>query len=61
MICDKCKKMMVLSAFSFGECKECEIDIVCPHIPCYHLCKACAEKLNRCEQCGYLLEVKKEN
>jgi hypothetical protein len=58
MFCEKCKNKVVLNVITFTECNECDIDVVSPHLPAYTLCEECAKKLNRCQQCGYLLEDK---
>ena len=52
MICNKCSKIVALSAFSEGKCKICEKPTPTPHIPSYSVCNECSEKNNICEQCG---------
>lgn len=48
--------MIVMSAFSFGNCEGCSKEISTPHIPGYKLCDDCAENSNKCKQCNYGLE-----
>lgn len=50
--CDKCKKLMVLHAFSEGECKACELVFQRGHIPCGGYCDDCAKRYNICYNCG---------
>ena len=52
MKCNKCKNMIILHAFSSGNCEKCGKEITTPHIPCDKLCKECANKFDRCKQCG---------
>lgn len=52
MICKQCEGIVVLHAFSHGNCKICDKEIDTPHIPCYEVCKKCSETQNICEQCG---------
>lgn len=52
MTCDRCKRMIVAHAFSFGKCKLCGSDITTPHMPCYDICDVCSDKHNKCVQCG---------
>ena len=52
MNCKKCERIIVLHAFSNGECKICNEEITTPHIPCNKVCESCSEKDNLCEQCG---------
>jgi hypothetical protein len=52
MICNNCKHMIVLHAFSEGECKHCKEKITTSHIPCHEVCKTCSEKHDVCEQCN---------
>lgn len=56
LLCKKCKHIICLQAFSFGKCEICGTKVVTPHIPCYKLCPECSKNLNRCEQCGELIE-----
>lgn len=51
-ICSDCRTMIVLHAFSEGECKICKKKILTVHIPCYELCDECSEENNICKQCG---------
>jgi hypothetical protein len=41
MLCEKCFGIVVLHAFSEGNCQECTTKIITPHIPCYKICKSC--------------------
>jgi hypothetical protein len=52
MLCEKCKHIICLQAFSYGKCKVCGNEVVTPHIPCYSICKSCSDTYNLCEQCG---------
>lgn len=52
MICNKCSKIVALSAFSEGKCKICKSPTPTPHIPSYTVCKKCSEEKGLCEQCG---------
>jgi len=52
LVCKICLRSAYLQAFSFGKCKICGTDIVCPHIGCYAVCDECAERLSLCKQCG---------
>lgn len=55
-ICNNCKGMVVMHAFSFGNCAFCGEDVSTPHIPCYRYCDECAENKSICKQCGNELE-----
>lgn len=55
-ICNHCEGMIVMNAFSFSECRHCGKEVVTPHIPSYEYCEACADKLNKCIQCGGSVE-----
>ena len=48
--------MVVLHAFSEGECEMCGEKISTPHIPCDKVCNECSEKFNFCEVCGIIIE-----
>lgn len=52
MICDKCEKMIVLHAFSNGECIICNCEVVTGHIPCDKVCDECSKENNICKSCG---------
>jgi len=52
MECDKHYRMVVLHAFSTGNCKFCGEEITTPHIPCNKVCPECSEKIGVCEICG---------
>lgn len=52
MICDNCKRMICMQAFTNTKCEICETKIITGHMPGYKVCKKCAEKNNLCEQCG---------
>lgn len=52
MKCKKCEHMIVLHAFSFGNCELCEKEISTSHIPCDKICPKCAEENDLCESCG---------
>jgi hypothetical protein len=56
MICKPCKNSFYGQGFSKLNCLGCNILINSVHTPCMKYCKACAEKLNICEQCGEKLE-----
>lgn len=44
--------MIVLHAFSQGECVECDAHIDTGHIPCDKVCQKCSNEKNLCEVCG---------
>lgn len=58
MICDKCKNIISMSAFTKTNCNKCGIEITTGHIPGYTICKSCSEELELCEQCGEELKEK---
>lgn len=51
MECEKCKTMIVLSAFSNGNCYICDKKITTSHIPCDKLCEECSDEQMRCKVC----------
>lgn len=58
MKCNKCKRILVLHAFSQGKCKICGCNITTPHIPSYEVCEKCSKEKNLCEQCGEEIDHK---
>lgn len=54
-ICNNCRNRVVMHAFSFSNCEGCNMEISTPHIPGYKFCDDCAEKGNKCKQCGHEL------
>jgi len=52
MKCLKHKNMIVLHAFSEGNCENCDCVISTPHIPCDRICEACSIKYKLCQVCG---------
>ncbi len=52
MICEKCKKIIVLHAFTDTECEHCGDKIQTHHIPGYKICEKCSDKYIACQQCG---------
>ena len=52
MVCENCKGMIVMHAFSDGECEICEQKVVTSHIPCDKLCENCSTVYSRCKVCG---------
>lgn len=52
MVCNKCKEMIVMHAFSESNCIICGEEITTAHIPSYKACKECSEELNLCQKCG---------
>lgn len=52
MVCNKCKKLIILNGFSESNCIMCGDLMTTPHIPSYKVCKGCSEEMNICEQCG---------
>jgi len=53
MKCDKHSQgMIVLHAFSDGECEVCGQEVVTAHIPCDEVCERCSEDNNLCQVCG---------
>ncbi len=59
MICTNCKNIVVLHAFSSGECTVCKEVVNTGHIPCYKVCLECSEELHLCQQCGKPLALVK--
>ncbi len=51
-VCKKCKNMIVMHAFSEGNCISCGKKISTEHIPCDKLCKECSEDTNSCACCA---------
>jgi hypothetical protein len=60
MICNKHDKMIVMHAFSTGNCIICNEIITTPHIPCNKVCPICSEKHSLCEICGDKIIDKKD-
>lgn len=56
MICNKCKRMIVLRAFSHSNCDKCGKSIITSHIPSYKICEECAKYSGDCQQCGQNIE-----
>lgn len=52
MKCNKHDKMVVLHAFSNGDCIICGKEIIIEHIPCNKVCPECSEEQGLCEICG---------
>jgi hypothetical protein len=52
MKCNKHDKMVVLHAFSSGDCIVCGKEITTEHIPCNKVCPDCSEEHGLCEICG---------
>lgn len=52
MICNKCKRMIVMNAFCKTECNKCASPITTGHMPGYTICKKCSSYWGICEQCG---------
>ena len=48
----KCKKRIVLCAFSEGTCEKCGVNIVCSTTPESKICEKCSEEHDICEFCG---------
>lgn len=44
--------MIVLHAFSDGECEVCEKHIQTEHIPCNKVCRECSFEKELCMSCG---------
>lgn len=59
MVCEKCKHIICLQAFSTGKCKICNCNVTTPHIPSYKVCDKHSEEYNLCQQCGK--PIKKED
>jgi hypothetical protein len=59
MICEGCKNIVVLHAFSDSNCSRCNEEISTPHIPAYEVCEACSEKEAVCQQCGKQMQILK--
>lgn len=58
MICNNCKRIVCLHAFSYSNCEKCTNPITTPHMPSYKLCEKCSDESNRCIQCGK--DIKKD-
>lgn len=56
LLCPECKEKCYLNQFDFTFCEVCDAPVASEHRPPYKLCHTCAEKLNRCEQCGTPLD-----
>ena len=56
MDCGKHKNMIVMHAFSKGECELCGKEIQTSHIPCDKVCKECSEEHKVCQVCGDKIE-----
>lgn len=52
MICNECKGMIVMHAFSESNCIICGGEITTAHIPSYKVCEECSKELTLCKQCG---------
>jgi len=55
--CKNCKNMVVMHAFSFGNCYSCREEISTPHIPVERLCLKCSEETGLCQSCGNKIET----
>lgn len=51
-ICEHCKRIVVLNAFTETVCELCGENIVTSHIPGHKVCNACSVKNSVCMQCG---------
>lgn len=61
LLCPKCRRRIVLPAFSTGICKRCGISLVCANTPPDVLCSECAKKNNLCMHCGAALKENKND
>lgn len=52
MECDIHSDMIVMSAFSEGQCEKCDGKIITSHIPCNKICGKCSVEYNLCIICG---------
>lgn len=52
MVCEKCKKRIVMNAFGTGICGLCKKEIISPNLPVPILCHECSDKEGLCEVCG---------
>ena len=52
MKCNKHDKMVVMHAFSSGNCIKCDEEVTTSHIPCNKVCPECSENYGLCEICG---------
>ena len=57
MKCEKHQQMIVLHAFSEGECKKCGSKVTTAHIPCDIVCDECSNKYSLCKVCGEEIEI----
>jgi len=55
-LCNKCKEMIVMNAFSSSNCEICGRPINTPHIPAYRICEECSQYSGDCQQCGVNIE-----
>ena len=61
MKCNKHDRMVVMHAFSTGNCIKCDEEVTTPHIPCNKVCPECSETYGLCEICGdEMLKTKKK-
>ncbi|WP_289026391.1 hypothetical protein [uncultured Flavonifractor sp.] len=51
-LCRRCRKAIVLPAFSTGRCTICGEGIVSSHTPCDKVCMDCARERKLCAHCG---------
>lgn len=56
LLCGYCKDARYLDQEDFTFCEVCGAPVVSRHRPPYKLCRECAQRENRCEQCGEKLD-----
>lgn len=56
LMCEKCKRRVVMPAFSEGRCFICGKTLFCENTPPDVVCADCAKVFNACIHCGEPLE-----
>ena len=60
MICKKCKRSVVMHAFSSGDCQLCGKAVVTSHTPCHKVCVECSNEKEVCQKCGRKIGLEEE-
>ena len=55
-LCGYCKDAKYLDQEDFTFCEICGAPVISRHRPPYKICHECAQRENRCEQCGEKLD-----
>ena len=56
LLCEYCKNAKYLDQEDFTFCEICGARVNSRHGPPYKICHECAQRENRCEQCGEKLD-----